>query len=268
MSSIAPYHLPQIKMPVNIAVERLGNEGLEPELLEMDPNELEPMQKFVLSNITSKIDPNDIKIIWISNDNKIIDGHHGVMSALNNGKKVKCLKLPLDANASIRILNKIQDIYDYEQQLGLEEVVLQNVINDNNDNSQLEREYDDFLTEIENSPPQKGDECKVIAYREKPIKEESIIGNFFILKPQKGFDKYEIDFENLLDTNELGLNIEGTNPIDILAKTWFPQVDFENVNAPYKYTPEQMKNKAIAEKARKMGFDGIKYGDMMVQGLK
>ena len=29
-----------------------------------------------------------------------------------------------------------------------------------------------------------------------------------------------------------------------------------------------LKNKAIAEKAMKLGFDGIKYGDTLIQGLK
>lgn len=268
MSDIAPYHLPQINMPANIAVERLSEMGLEPELIEMDPNELNPMQAFVLSDGVSNIKPEELKPIWISDNNDVIDGHHAMMCALINNVPIKCFRINLDANGCIRVLNKIQDIYEYNQQLGLEEVVLQNVINDNNENN-FDVEYDDVLGELDNKEiSSDGNECKVIAYREKPIKEESIIGNFFLLKPQKGFDKYEIDFENLLDTNDIGVNVTGTNPIDVLAKTWFPNIDFEKENAPFKYTPEQLKNKAIAEKAKKMGYDGIKYGDLMVQGLK
>ena len=69
-------------------------------------------------------------------------------------------------------------------------------------------------------------------------------------------------------STELGIEFGDQSPIDVLAKSWFPNVDFENLSAPYIHSPQDLKNKAIADRAKQMGYDGIKYGDRMVQGLK
>jgi hypothetical protein len=45
-------------------------------------------------------------------------------------------------------------------------------------------------------------------------------------------------------------------------------VNFEKLSQQYNMPVENLKCKAIAEKAVKMGYDGIKYGDTLVQGLK
>jgi hypothetical protein len=61
---------------------------------------------------------------------------------------------------------------------------------------------------------------------------------------------------------------DGQQPVDILAKNWFPHVNFEKLSEQYKVPSINLKNKAITEKATKMGYDGIKYGDTLIQGLK
>jgi len=61
---------------------------------------------------------------------------------------------------------------------------------------------------------------------------------------------------------------DSQTPTDILAKIWFPNVNFEKISKQYNLSSDNLKNKAIAEKAMKMGFDGIKYGDAIIQGLK
>jgi hypothetical protein len=96
-----------------------------------------------------------------------------------------------------------------------------------------------------------------------------VVGNFFLLKPVEGFDKYEIEFDNLLDLHSLGVTYkDGQEPLDIMAKIWFPHINFEKISEEYGMPSINLKNKAIAEKAMVLGFDGIKYGDTLIQGLK
>ena len=78
-----------------------------------------------------------------------------------------------------------------------------------------------------------------------------------------------MNFENLLDTDDFGIHYkEGQIPAEMLAKAWFPHVNFEKLSEEYSVPALSLKNKAIAEKARTLGYDGIKYGDTLIQGLK
>jgi hypothetical protein len=261
-----PYFLPQVSAPYEVVIDKLQQDDIDSELVEVDPNELNPMQGIVFSDEVGEFDQEEMDPIWISKDNDIIDGHHRFLKALMAKAPLQCIRLSMNGKDGARALNKVQDIYDYEQQQ-LKEVEVQDAINVHNETNP-EENFNDLLEMIGTIEAPKGDGCKVIAYREKPILENSAIGNFFILSPVQGYDKYEIDFENLLDTNELGIEFGDQQPIDALAKSWFPNVDFDNLSAPYIHSPQDLKNKAIADRAQQMGYDGIKYGNHMVQGFK
>jgi hypothetical protein len=174
-----------------------------------------------------------------------------------------------------RLLNKIQDIYDFSKQTDLEETTANEYINDYNeiDSDQTENDVklplNDFLNKIEeDNNIEVGEEEVIIGYRKNPINSKSVVGNFFYLKPVAGYIKYEISFSNLLDTNNLGINYKDSqNPIDVLAKNWFPHINFKSLSEKYNTTEEKLKNKTIAEKAKLLGFDGIKYGDSYLQGI-
>ena len=45
-------------------------------------------------------------------------------------------------------------------------------------------------------------------------------------------------------------------------------MNFEKLSEEYDIPSLNLKNKAIAEKAQTLGYDGIKYGDTLIQGLK
>lgn len=268
-----PRHLPQISAPYNIIVDKLNNDGIHNEMVYVNPNNLDVVQAFTFNNeVHNDYDPENAEPAWITKDNKIIDGHHRFVSALKAKRPFKCIKIDLNERDAARVLNKIQDIYEYEQQLKIEEVVAQDVINmENQINSDIEEDFLKMLDEanIEINKEQDENQQTVVAYRQGPIKENSIIGNFFMLSPVDGYDKYEITFDNLLDTNDFGVVYRsGQVPTDILAKNWFPNVNFDSLSQPFGIPVTNLKNKAIAEKAKKMGYDGIKYGDIIIQGLK
>jgi hypothetical protein len=273
-SITSPYHLPQISMPTDLILKKIDEEGVDYDYIRVNPKDLNPLQAFTLSDEVEKAVPDDNNPIWLDKDMNILDGHKRMVYALTDNLQLTAVQIDMNAKDACRLLNKIQDIYEYEQQQQLEEVEAQDAINANNERNGGVS-YSEFLKSLEENnaiaqseKPSKNDK-QIIAYRRDPIKENSVIGNFFTLKPVEGFDKFQIDFENLLDTNDLGVEYKDSQvPSDILAKIWFPNINFEKLSEQYKIPSLNLKNKAIAEKAQRMGYDGIKYGDTLIQGLK
>lgn len=264
-----PRFLPQVSAPYNIVLEKLDEEGVDYRLVEVDPNELTPTQGVTFSDDVGRVVLDDMTPIYIDEKLNILDGHHRFVRALLDGTQLKAIMLELNSKDGSRVLNKIQDIYEYEQMRGLEEVEMQDTINYyQDDENQFLISLEEDNTAIQTDKPS-ANQQKIIAYRKEPIKENSVVGNFFTLSPVEGFSKYEIEFDNLLDTDALGVMYKDSqDPVDILAKIWFPHVNFEEISKQNNTTPVNLKSKAVAEKATKMGFDGIKYGDKLIQGLK
>jgi hypothetical protein len=270
-----PYFLPQISMPVDKVIEKLDEEGIDYDYIRVDnPKELEPLQGIVFSDGVGKAEVDDKNPIWLSNDDEVCDGHHRMVRAILDNTPVTAVKIKLNYKDACRLLNKIQDVYDYTEQQRMEEVVAQDAINANNEvNGGVS--YNEFLSALEENnagiqaeKPSKNDKV-IIAYRKEPIREDSVIGNFFTINPIDGFSKYQIEFDNLLDTNELGIQFKDSQvPAEMLAKVWFPHVNFEKLGEQYNTEPINLKNKAVAQRAQSLGYDGIKYGDKLVQGLK
>lgn len=263
-----PRFLPQVSAPFSIVLQKLDDEGIGYDMIEVDPNELQPSQGVVFSDEVGKVNLDDMNPIWISDDMEVIDGHHRMMFALLEGKKNKAVKIHLNSKDACRILNKIQDIYEYEQAQGLEEVEAQNTINFYQDD---ENQFLKTLEEDNINIPSEKDEKNAVTlygYRRDPIKENSVNGNFFLSNPTDGFSKYQIDFDNLFDMQGTGVAYkDGQNPIDILSKLWFPHVNFEKLSKTYNTTTDNIKYKAIVEKAKSLGYDGIKL-DTIIWGLK
>jgi hypothetical protein len=264
-----PYFLPQVNAPYEDVLQKLDEEGISYELVEITPDDLNASQGLTFSDEVANVTLDDTNPIWLADENKILDGHHRWVKAMMENKPIKAVHIKLNEKDAARALNKIQDIYEYEQSQGLEEVEMQGAINYYGDDE------NQFLTSLEEDnmalqaeKPEKNDKI-LIGFRKEPINERSVVGNFFTLEPINGFDKYEIAFDNLLDTNELGIAYkDGQEPVDILAKIWFPNVNFEKISENYNMPSVNLKTKAIAEKAMKLGYDGIKFGDKLIQGLK
>ena len=266
-----PYFLPQVSAPFDIVVQKLDEEGVKYEVIEVDPNELEASQGITFSDEVEKCNVDDNNPIWIAENNKVLDGHHRMVKALLDGTSIKAVKIGMNEKDASRLLNKIQDIYEYEQRHQMEEIVGNDYINDRNqiDSGFLGSLEEDNMSLEADSGETKTNQQTLIGYRKDPIKENSVIGNFFMLKPVDGFDQYEIQFDNLLDTHSLGVTYKDSqDPVDIMSKVWFPHVNFEKLSKQYEMPSINLKNKAVAEKAMKMGYDGIKYGDTLIQGLK
>lgn len=268
-----PKHMPQVSAPFEYVIDGLKREGVVYKDVTLYADDILPSQQVTFLDTIEIDKTKDVDPIWVAgvddNENVVVDGHHRWVDYLSTGKPIKCIKIQDTPNNACRILNKIQDIFEYQTSTDLEEMVthFQN-INDRND-----KDTNDWLgTVVEESNEinkDKKNPTKLIGYRDKPINENSLVGNFFSLNKLPKCDKYEIEFDNLLDTNELGLDYkDGQQPVDVLVRIWFPGVNFTNLSEKYQTSVENLKNKAVSEYAQKMGYDGIKYGDMMIQGFK
>jgi len=268
-----PRYLPQVSAPADVVVKKLDEEGINYDYMEVDPNKLNASQGFTFSDDVGRAEIDDMKPIWIDKDMNVLDGHHRMVKALLDGVPLKAVQIDMNAKDACRLLNKIQDIYEYDKQIELEEIEAQDVINAENERTGGGN-YSAFLKSLEENnigvqaeKPSKNDKT-IIGFRREPIREFSANGNFFTTEPIEGFDRYQIDFENLLDTQELGVVYKDSqNPVEILSKMWFPNINFEKLGEIHHTEPIKLKYKAIVEKARTMGYDGIKL-DTIIWGLK
>lgn len=275
MSRMSPKYLPQINMSIDEMLKKLVENDCDYNLIQLNSDELKPSQQFTLSDDVYNTINNETHPIWVDIDLNIIDGHHKWVKTLHDNTPVVVVKLNINFKDACRLLNKLQDIHEYEEARQMEEVVAQDAINIVDNDKDAGFSDEEFLSSLEedNSVVQEENPSlnkkTLIAYRKEPIKENSVVGNFFMLKPQDGFGKYEIQFDNLLDVGKLGITYkDGQVPVEILAKIWFPNVNFEKISGQYDISSVNLMNKAVANQAMKMGFDGILYNDTLVQGLK
>lgn len=260
----------QITMPLRDVINGLNSENISYKFYQIDPTELNPTQGLVFSHSNCKEDNDDP--IFLDNQRDIIDGHHRWTRRIECGNKpIKCIEINLPKQQAIRVLNKIQDIYDFKNsELSVNEEPAQDVINAENDiDSGIATHPNEFIPMLEETIDEESfNKETVIGYRKDPINETSVIGNFFSLNPINGYKKYEVEFDNLLETDTLGINLlTGQKPVEMLSKAWFPHIDFEKVAQENDTDSTNLKYKAIAEKAKSMGYDGIKYGNKLLQGF-
>ena len=277
-----PKHLPQVNAPYKHVLKALKEEGIKYLIQEVNPKSLKPSQGIVSLDKISEIDEKNMKPYWVSDDNTVLDGHHRHGKALaHEMPKVKIIKIKLSTKDAIRALNKIQDIYEYQtSQQNLEPITTEGLSQDTLNNME-DRDFLGFLeSQLLDDPTQeilhsgveivdtKKNKKKLSAYRKNDLSEESEAGNFFAVKPIDGYMKYDIEFDNLLDTNDFGLTYNNEEPpTKKLALIWFPNMDFNALAQKLGGDELKIINRAISEKAKKMGFDGIKYGDIIIQGL-
>jgi hypothetical protein len=253
-----PKYLPQLSAPFSILATELKDRNVSYSVVDMNLDELLPTQGIIYSDKVNSILPNNIKPIFISNDNKILDGHHRYGSAIvNEIPKIKTIKIDLPFMDAIRVLNQIQDLYEYE-------IKVQDRLSEEKENNFLEKIQKDLEVVKKNNK----NKTKITGFRKTPINDESKIGNFFILEELDNHQKYDIEFDNLLDTDTMNLTFKTSEtPVKTLGNVWFPNVDFSSLAEIYGVEENLLLNRAVFEKAMSLGYDGIKYGDILLQGL-
>lgn len=251
-----PDYLPQISSPFNIVLKHLDDENVKYKKTILNPHTIKPSQGIVFLD---KIKNNSEDYIWLSKDLKVLDGHHRCGSCLSYDKPIKSIIIMLPYMEAMRVLNKVQDIINFkenQEDLNVEsnEINIFDIIRD-------EYFHDENIYG--------GKKRRLIGYRNKPIKNKSKSGNFFFLQPIKGYQKFEIEMDNVLDTDELDFIYENNvNPVTKLAEYWFKGVDFDYLSNKNDIPKNKLISRCVSELGIRYGFDGIKYGDIILQVLK
>jgi hypothetical protein len=272
--SVSLNHLPQMEADIEYVKEELTKNGIQFEEIQIEPKALKPIQKTVyenkVSNFNEMIDNNEpISAPFISLENEILDGHHRSFAFMQHPEMESkdAFKVLLPTNDAIRILNKIQDRHNWENELASgEDKILS---------------FTDNIDEMGDSlppSPEEGTEeamyfddvqrnCITLKLYKNTgkVNTKSKTGDFLLLVQKPSFNnEFEIEFENLLDLSFD--EIAGHNiPAEALAEKWFPNVDLKKEAVKSALTYEVFLNRKISEKAKQEGIDGIKYGDKFVQ---
>lgn len=264
-NTIKPIWLPQMKADKGYILKELDGMGVKYSIISRKPTELKPQQKSVNTEtidyfnnqINSKqpIDP-----IFVSQDDEVLDGHNRLFSYKSNPMidNIVCIKIMLGLSDSARILNKIQDKFDWEKEMGDNGVMVKPPVAVN----------EPVIAEVkeEEAPVKNKKEIKL--YRETPIKANSKTGNFFL---EKKNDKYKLEntiiFENLYEISDEEIS-DGKNPIDYVLEKFgidFNVMKEDSVKNGIK--EDDYKLRKVCEMGKEKGYDGIKYGSKYIQAL-
>lgn len=252
-----PYWLPQVSAPFDYITKELKQEEIPYSIYNISNKELKPLQKEVnpdtVEFFKGVFKRNSKKYpIFVSSDNEILDGHNRFVAhkiIKGEDKPISCFKIDCDSKCAARILNKIQDKFDFEKKY----------------NNKMEP-ISKFLDKPEIGWYETEKDVDYICYRNKPIKENSESGNFFHLQ-KKGNDKeFKITFDSLMIIPDECFN-DNQLPQIWLANKLLPGKNFDIIAMNSSISLQTAVNKEIAKKCREMGFDGIKYGEKIIQTL-
>lgn len=116
--------LPQLNKPFTQIVNGLEQEniGFRPVIVRV--GQLKPIQNNIeVSKMDGMLDSlknnKEFAPIYVSNDDYILDGHHRAAAIIKNSgrdEKIKCIRIDLDKDNGVRMMNKINDRMDFEQE--------------------------------------------------------------------------------------------------------------------------------------------------------
>jgi hypothetical protein len=121
---LKPKWLPQMEAPKDYILNELSREGVVYREENVDPSSLTPLQGHVDKNkaqmFMDMIDKDEeIPYPFISADNGILDGHHRAFAFTKHPHVKGCtaIKIYLPNEDAARVLNKIQDRFEFEKEM-------------------------------------------------------------------------------------------------------------------------------------------------------
>jgi len=258
--------LPQVEADFGYVKNQLEKDGVGYRVVKKSPKELIPLKNTVkkskvdiFEDIISNEEP--IDMIYVDVDNHILDGHNRAYAFMKNPdiSNVDCFQILLQYPDACRVLNKIQDIFNYEKNFNVEN---DDILSFNNINPQEESidENEELGFDDVNKTP-----IEIVLYKSKELNRKAKTGDFLITSKKPNFNhEYDISFENMLEIPQE--EIEGADlPTEVIAKKWFQDLNFKDEAVKQALTYEVYISRLVNKKADELGYDGIKYGDNLVQ---
>jgi len=108
----------------------------------------------------------------------------------------------------------------------------------------------------------------IVGYRDRNINPESPSGNFFHLVKSNALTfEYNLTIDNLLSIPDEDIKNKKL-PSESIAKKWFKKYNLKEIAAEKNIPYDVFINRLVAKEASKRGYDAIKYGDFILQGVK
>ncbi len=249
-----PVWLPQMRCSYDYILNKLQDLGVKYGIENLSTDDIHPLQNTIntetVDHFNNKINNKEaVEPIFISNNNEIMDGHHRYQAFKNaNGiDKILTIKLYLDKKDAARILNKIQDRHEFENEIATD--------------GQIEE------TELDNSLDLPKKNKEMVVYRAKPIDNKSKSGNFFLMDKKPRYDhEYTLEFDNLYEIEDDYFGDK--DPVTCLAEKWFGDLDTLKETATKNVLSfENYIYRKVATEAANRGYDGIKYGSKYIQAI-
>jgi hypothetical protein len=299
---LKPSWMAQVTAPPEYVVEYLERTGVGHKKVAMDPKMCKPLQDKVdlkkAQGIQEAMDQNKpLGPIFISGDDEILDGHHRAYAAIKHPEveQVACIKIYMEYKDAMRLLNKVQDKFEFEQEqeaqagggkaIGGEPVKMvdeedrdESATTDVKPDGAAEQATDEHLP-AEVVPQAQGPAQNLVSYETagnnpksvkaykamNSINSQARTGDFLLLekKPTMKFE-FNLDFENLLEIAQEALeNI--TIPTEAVLQDWLPGADYAQESKSQGLPQEVWMSREVNRLALQKGFDGVLYGDKLVQ---
>lgn len=255
--------LPQITADYRYVMDSMKGMGVpytfsteKPQELKSLHDDINPESVMYFSDKIENKEP--IAPIFISQDNEILDGHNRNFAYQQNPKisKIFCIKVMLDAKDGARMLNKIQDRSDWEN----EKIVSD--FNLNNTSGNEKPIESNIPTEITEEKSDKNKKDITAFYKNATIPQKSKNGNFYQTEKKKFWERETpLKFENLYETE---------STMEDLIKEWLgDETQLKESAVKSVLTYEVYCTRKLKEMAEKKGYDGIHYKKQgILQSLK
>jgi hypothetical protein len=295
---VSPPWMPQVKAPKDYVLDYLNKMQIGYKEVQVDPKNLKPLQggvnKQKVDFFTGAVDRDEtFDPIYISGDDEILDGHHRAKAYSDHPsvEKCDCIKLYMDYRDAARILNRIQDKFEFENEGNMmediipfreekkEEPAVQSTpevspavgdisVGDYAAPSTAQPETgvaDELLPTMGNEGEEKNPQTLVLYSPKQQINTSAPTGAFVILTRKPRYDyEVEIEFDNLLEIAPE--EFEGLKyPTEAALKRFGYTGDTEIEARTNSLNHEIYVSRKVNELAKSKGIDGIKYGELYVQ---
>ena len=299
---LKPTWMAQVDAPQEYVLEFLNREGVGHKVVTMDPKLCKPTQKDVdpekAKGISEAMDADKpLGPVYLSADDEILDGHHRAFAAIRNPdvEGISCIKIYQGLQDAMRTLNKIQDIFSFEKENNMPGFAGKygNTVDESakDDVTQVapvapvaaDATADTGATDVQIPQdavpaPQQAQGSQLVPfesaaqnpkeltlYAAKPVNTQARTGDFLLMEMKPSMKiEVKVAFENLLEIKPEAL--EGiTFPTESVLREWLPGQDYTAEAKSQGLTQEVYMSREVNRLALQKGFDGISYGNKLVQ---